>query len=127
MKDLSTQLTQPSYPVVALWRSLRAISLVALLWFIGVRVAAAGSATWNSNPMNSNWGVSANWTPETVPNGGSDVATFGASNLTNIEVQDDFALDSIVFQPGADAYTFAISEFPFGILAFYGVGVVNNS
>jgi autotransporter-associated beta strand protein len=105
----------------------RAIRLISAIWLIGLQMSFAGSATWDSNPTNNNWGISANWTPETIPDAASDVATFDASNVTDIEVEDDFALDSMVFQPGADAYSFAITETPFGILAFYGIGVVNNS
>ena len=43
--------------------------------------AKGGSATWNSNPINNLWNTAQNWTPATVPNGETDVATFGVSNI----------------------------------------------
>ena len=44
--------------------------------------AYAGSATWNLNPTSSDWNTATNWTPATVPNGPTDVATF----VTNMKV-----------------------------------------
>jgi hypothetical protein len=41
----------------------------------------AGSATWKSEPTSSDWNTASNGTPETVPNGSSDVATFGTSTV----------------------------------------------
>lgn len=52
----------------------------------------ADSATWRMNPMSGDWNTAANWTPNTVPNGPDDIATFGLSGRhsvlvsTNIEV-----------------------------------------
>jgi len=40
----------------------------------------ADSATWNANPVDNDWNNPANWTPNTVPNGPNDIATFGVSN-----------------------------------------------
>ncbi len=36
----------------------------------------AGSATWKSNPVDSDWNNASNWKPATVPNGPNDRATF---------------------------------------------------
>jgi hypothetical protein len=44
--------------------------------------AYAGSATWLSSPLSSDWNTAANWMPNTVPNGPADVASFDVSNTT---------------------------------------------
>ena len=69
----------------------------------------AGSATWSMNPISGDWNTGANWTPETVPNGPSDIATFGFSTITNISTSDQTGIDSIVFNPGAKAYTITLA------------------
>lgn len=48
----------------------------ALLFVAAQRTALAGSATWSQNPSTSDWNTAANWTPNTVPNSSSEVATF---------------------------------------------------
>ena len=95
----------------------------------------AGSATWNLNPVNKHWSKAANWTPATVPYGESDVATFAASNTTDVVLgptQNGDAgniLGSIVFEPGASAYTITMTAVlgQTSYLEFDGNGVVNNS
>ncbi len=58
--------------------------------------AHAASATWQLNPGSGAWTMAANWSPNVVPNGPSDAATFGISNTTaSIEVAE------IDFSPGA--------------------------
>ena len=57
----------------------------------------AGSATWNLNPINGDWNTAANWTPPTVPNGASDVATFGTSNQTEISLSAPVTVAQITF------------------------------
>lgn len=47
----------------------------------------ADSAMWDLNPpVYGNWLIASNWTPDTVPNGSSDVATFGVSNTTSVSL-----------------------------------------
>src|SRR6266481_1802477 len=48
--------------------------------------AFSGSATWNLNPTSTDWNTAANWTPETVPNGTTDIATFDVSDVTDVLV-----------------------------------------
>ena len=84
----------------------------------------AGSATWNLNPTNNSWGAASNWTPATVPNGSSDVATFDVSNTTAIDLGLAVKLDRMVFNPGASSFTFTVSE---ANLTINGLGIVNNS
>jgi autotransporter-associated beta strand protein len=97
-----------------------ALSLVSLL---ACDLAHAGSATWALNAGTS-WGTSSNWLPNTVPDGPDDVATFDVSNSTAITVNDK-EVNSIVFNPGASAYT--ISSFSIGSFSITGAGVINDS
>ncbi len=88
----------------------------------------AGSATWDLNPRNGDWNTPANWTPTTVPNGVSDTATFGLTNINTVSLSADVEVDSIVFAPGASAYTIASGTGQSRIaLNLSGQGIVNNS
>jgi autotransporter-associated beta strand protein len=86
--------------------------------------AFADSATWNLGPTSSDWSTAANWTPETVPNGPGDVATFDQSNVADVTLSKSVKVQSIVFAPGGSAFT--ISTGP-RVLTFSGAGVINNS
>jgi autotransporter-associated beta strand protein len=87
--------------------------------------ALAGSATWDQNPTSGDWNTAVNWTPQTVPNSETDVATFGASNVTNLSITNaSVSLDSAVFNSGAPSYTLTVQIYN---LLFYGGGIVNNS
>ena len=101
------------------------LGLTALLC-ANAPLARAGSATWQQNPATGNWNTPANWTPATVPNGASDVATFASSNQTNVTVTSGITLDSIVFQPDAGPFNISNSS-EFAIILISGAGVVNNS
>lgn len=104
--------------------------LVAL--FLGSAGAThAGSATWDLNPATSNWNTAGNWTPDIVPDGTGDVATFDVSNQTDVTVTitdpllGNTVVSDIVFTPAADAYTISIA--PPHRLLVNGAGVTNNS
>src|SRR5690349_23470451 len=85
-----------------------------------------GSATWNVNPVDDEWFNSSNWTPATVPNGPSDPATFGVTNMNIISFTTDTEVAGMIFQPGASAYIFGTA--PNGAhLTLSGAGVTNNS
>ena len=71
---------------------------------LGIHAARAGSATWKASPTNGDWNTAANWTPTTIPNGVSDVATFGASNQTSVTASLSTEVSTIVFNPGASAF-----------------------
>ncbi len=88
----------------------------------------AGSATWKTNPGSSDWNTATNWTPETVPNGPSDIATFGVSNVTIVTFSAQFTtvVNSVVFTPGASAFTITPVD-SLSHLTISGAGVVNNS
>src|SRR5690349_20477391 len=87
--------------------------------------AYGGSATWSMNPAGSDWNTAANWTPATVPNGPSDVATFATSTGKKISFSQETEIDSIVFSPGASVFT--ISNAPFHPVTISGAGIINNS
>src|SRR5437667_8926445 len=103
----------------------RFIVAAALLFLAAQRPSLAGSATWNQNRTSGDWNTAANWTPAMVPNSTTDVATFGASNVTNLSITNaSVNLDSAVFNSGAPPYTLTIQIYN---LLFYGAGIVNNS
>lgn len=103
------------------------LSLAGLLALCFTPVSLfAGSATWNLNPTSGNWNTAANWTPATVPNGLSDVATFAQSNITNVSASSSITLNGIVFEAGASAFTIT-SPSPFAGFLINGAGVTNNS
>ncbi len=100
--------------------------LFAVVVFLATALCAhAGSATWKETPIDGSWNNSRNWTPRTIPNSASDVATFAASSLTDIAVGAPTEVASIVFPAGASAYS--ISDVPTIGLTMSGVGVQNNS
>src|SRR5260221_580356 len=99
--------------------------LAAVLFLTQSPFARAGSATWSSNPSSGDWNTAANWMPNTVPNSPSDIATFGASNVTALSITNtDIDLDSAVFNSGAPPYTIAVQNYS---LTLSGVGIINNS
>ena len=84
----------------------------------------AGSATWNANPISNDWDDPGNWTPQTVPQEMTDVATFDVSTVTNPVFSNwtEVFLAELVFNPGASSYMIGGSR-----LALFGPGLVNNS
>lgn len=89
--------------------------------------AFGGSATWGLNPTDGDWNTAANWTPPTVPDGRSDIATFDVSNLTQVSFSGLIQLEAIVFTPGASSYNIASPTSDYARLIFGGEGIVNNS
>src|SRR5262245_29650453 len=91
----------------------------------------ADSATWNVNPMNGDWNTAANWTPETVPNGPADVATFAASSITDLTFSVEMTeVAAIVFNPGASRFNITADPEPLSTgvtLTISGTGISNNS
>ncbi len=100
--------------------------LIAVVSLLITQIAHAGSATWNLNPADDDWINPNNWTPATVPNGPTDTATFGVSNMSIISLTISIELAEMIFQPGASAYV--IGTAPNGaVLTMSGTGVTNNS
>ena len=110
-----------------LWTPLLAAATILFL-FPPARTALAGSATWNLVPIDSNWNNPLNWTPTTVPNGPTDVATFANSNTTAVSLSAGLEVDRIAFEAGAAAFTITVSGRALPIqLQFDGAGVMNDS
>ena len=87
----------------------------------------AGSATWNLDPTSGDWNTAENWTPATVPNGPSDVATFAASSVNQVSFSaSSTEVAEVVFDATAtSSFNLTIGEGKF--LTISGTGVVNNS
>jgi autotransporter-associated beta strand protein len=105
--------------------SLSVTTATLLLLFSTASSAFAGSATWRMNPVNGDWNHAANWTPPTIPNGPSDMATFATSNRTAVSLSANTEVNGIVFNAGASAFT--ITSGPGFQLTISGVGITNNS
>jgi autotransporter-associated beta strand protein len=99
---------------------------------LATQTVHAGSATWSQNPVTGNWNEPSNWVPATIPNSATDMATFGASNLTSIVVSDNGGeeVSAITFTGGANSFTITISEEAGAqgfALVISGAGIINNS
>jgi len=107
----------------------RAFFLSLCAFLLTSQFASAGSATWRPHPTSGDWNTAANWRPRTIPNGPSDIATFGVSDTTDISLPTaEIELDSAVFSPGASAFTFTgTSGIDQSVLIFSGAGITNNS
>ena len=99
--------------------------LPALVLLFSLQPARADSATWSLNPTNGDWNTAANWTPNAVPNGPADTATFGVSSIVNLSTSATTEVNSIVFNAGANAFSISPNPaFPFTIS---GTGITNSS
>src|SRR5690348_7390217 len=101
------------------------ILFLTLTFSFLLSAAYGGSATWSTNPAGSDWNTANNWTPATVPNGPSDVATFATSTSKKISFSQETEIDSIIFSPGASVFT--VSNAPFHPVTISGAGIINNS
>src|SRR5436190_15072547 len=99
-------------------------TIVGVVSIVTSPLVYAGSATWNLSPTSNDWSTAANWTPATVPDDPSAIATFDVSNITELSIQDEIDVAEVVFNPGASAFTI-IAHYPG--LNFNGAGITNNS
>jgi autotransporter-associated beta strand protein len=104
--------------------TLRAALLLALLSLFAIQPSQAGSATWKLDPATGDWNTSTNWTPVTVPNGPSDVATFATSNQTAVSLSASTEVSNITYN-GTSVFTTTIGDGV--ILTFSGSGIINHS
>ena len=85
----------------------------------------AGSATWNLNPESNDWNTATNWTPNTIPNRPSDVATFAVSNTTALFLSAATKIGATNYSAGASAFTTTV---PGTVsLTLSGDGITNSS
>src|SRR6266480_3988895 len=104
--------------------------LLAFILMLSIQTSLADSATWNLNPISSDWNDPLNWTPNTVPNGPSDVATFDVSNTTGVRItHPGDTVDHIAFTSTASSYTLTVGQQSDQNerLIFTGLGIVNDS
>src|SRR5713101_9348973 len=98
---------------------------VALLSLAAQRHSFAGSATWRQNPITNDWNTAENWTPNRVPNGPSDIASFATSNVTQVAVSARTEISGLNFRSGANSFT--ISGEPGIPVIVSGAGISNAS
>ncbi len=104
----------------------------ALIGLISLLLTApdlfAGSATWKSSPPSSDWNFASNWSPKTVPNGPSDLATFAVSNTGIVNISTATEVNGITFATGASNYSIEVPAAPSApVLTISGIGIANNS
>ncbi len=101
--------------------------MIQLVFVVAFQNADAGSATWVLHPSSGDWNQAANWTPAQIPNGPTDSATFGVSDITNLSVgKTAIEVNGVVFNPGASAFTTTVT-YPAALFTISGAGVINNS
>jgi autotransporter-associated beta strand protein len=112
-----------------LLRLLRVASIATILsgaiLILSAQASHAGSATWNLNPVSGQWVDPLNWTPPTIPNGPTDVATFDSSSITNVSIPAHIEVDRIVFNPSGSAFTITVNSMV--QLTLSGTGIMNSS
>jgi autotransporter-associated beta strand protein len=98
-----------------------------LVLLLSLQTTQAGSATWNLNPASGDWNTATNWTPATVPNGPTDVATFAASSVNQVTFSGSpTEVAEVIFNSAATS-SFNITIGAAKTFTISGVGVVNNS
>jgi autotransporter-associated beta strand protein len=99
------------------------------LMFAVPTLTYAISAQWDLDPISGDWNTAANWTPDGVPSGPADTATFGLSNTTNVSISADIEVNGITFTAAAtNPYTIRVGALPrFLRLVLSGAGITNNS
>jgi hypothetical protein len=95
------------------------------LMFLVPTVTYGISAQWDLDPISGDWNTAENSTPNAVPNGAADVATFGLSNTTDVSISANTEVNSIIFTSAASPNTITVGD---GFtLTISGLGIVNNS
>ena len=82
--------------------------------------ALGQDATWLPAPATNAFNTGTNWSTGTVP---TNIAIFGASTTTSIDVNGGQTLNAFAFTASAPAYSFSMVN----DLTFTGAGIVNNS
>ena len=63
-----------------------------LLTLLLPSVTYAISAQRDLDPISGDWNTAAKWTPNGIPNGPADIATFGLSQTTGVSISADTEL-----------------------------------
>ncbi len=111
--------------IAAMKSPILSCAIILTLALGALNAVYADSATWSTNPISNDWNTAGNWTPNTVPNGPDDVATFGLSQQTNVFVSSSVEVNELIFSPGASPFTINATDFL--SLTISGIGITNNS
>ncbi|MBA3963849.1 MAG: autotransporter-associated beta strand repeat-containing protein [Chthoniobacterales bacterium] len=104
------------------------ILLVISLLFLQLNSPSfAGSATWLSQPHSGFWSDATNWSPATIPNGASDLATFGSSRVRNISLDSNIEVGGVVFTQGASVFKITVGVVDSTSFIISGAGMTNSS
>jgi autotransporter-associated beta strand protein len=102
------------------------IPLVFACFALSLAPAYAINAQWDLDPISGDWNTADNWTPNAVPNGPADTATFGLSNTTDVSISANTEVNRITFTAAAtNPYTITVN--PNITLTLSGTGIRNNS
>jgi outer membrane autotransporter protein len=112
--------------------------LPAFVLILTIESSRADKFTWSPPPLSLGfWNDDANWTPMHAPNGSTDTAVFGSSNITLVSISglnlppNPTVVDGIEFNAGASAFTITVDgAYPLSsrlTLNISGVGIMNNS
>jgi hypothetical protein len=113
-------------PVFLLMKTLILAAIRCSLMFLVPTVTYAISTQWDLDPISGDWNTAANWTPNGVPDGPADTATFALSNTTDVSISANTEVSGITFTPAAtNPYTITAS--PGLTLTISGTGIANNS
>lgn len=95
---------------------------------LNVSLPGGGSgATWLSSPGSSDWNTGSNWTGGVTPNSGTSTAIFATSGTTSVNLSANVQVNTIVFNPGASAFTITAPATGNRTLTISGTGILNNS
>ena len=111
--------------IAAMKSPILSCAMVVTLSLGALNAVYADSATWSMTPISSDWSTAANWTPNTVPNGPDDIATFGLSHHTGVFVSTDIEVNELIFSPGASPFN--INADGDMVLTVSGIGITNDS
>jgi autotransporter-associated beta strand protein len=111
--------------IAAMKSPILSCAIILTLALGALNAVYADSATWSMTPISNDWNTAENWTPNTVPNGPDDVATFGLSHHTGVFVSTNTEVNQLIFSSGASPFTInaAVDQ----ELTVSGIGVINNS
>ena len=124
-------LSKGAIGTIAAVKSLLSCAIVLALSLGALNAVYADSATWNLHPASGDWNTAVNWTPATVPNGPTDVATFAGSSITSLRFSAAMIeVAEMVFNPGANNFKITADSKLAQTdvtLNISGAGITNNS
>ena len=97
--------------------SILSCAIILTLLLGALNAVFADDVIWNFNPINGNWHVAENWTPEQVPRG-SDTAHFALSKITGVSVERQTHIQEVVDQANFTVRASQSGDRPTGSLSF---------